>query len=197
MKFINVFFTLIVTFFLFTPNQAISKKENKCYMPYSANKDHIVTGCDIDGFHMRYDIAKQAGIFMVILPDGYDQLPDSPVFFTADTLSLENKTLKNLFDADLKNILEKKSNIQLITKKLKPKPKKMGNCLGGELILTGSPFPYERYFICKNDSKKYAIQIQIQAKTKDDLLKYFPFFLKWADVPQFVKDFTVVEKSTK
>ena len=176
------------------PAAQTADSNSKCYSPYSSSKDHMITGCEIPGYRMHSDIAQQAGILMVLLPEGFSDLDKAPVFFMVNTLELGDGDVQSLFTADLKTMLADKPKIKVTDHTVSEKPKKMGTCVGARLKLpAGEHFPYELYYICKNKSSKYAIQIGLQARTEDLLRKHKSRFLKWADIPQLVVDAKVID----
>jgi len=97
------------------------KQKLECYLPYASSKDHIVSGCEIDGYHLRYDIAKDAGIFMAVLPNGFRGLEDTPTFFAINTLSFDGNSLKKLFENDQKGMLTDNPKTKVVKATL-PKP---------------------------------------------------------------------------
>ncbi len=175
------------------------KPEKECYMSYSDNKDHMVMGCEVDGYHMRYDLAQQGNLFMVMLPDGIDSVEKTPVLFMTTTYPLNGRSLIRLFEDDLEGVLNNKPGTTLVRKILKETPANMGECAGAEITVTAANahFPYQRYFFCKNGSDKYSILVSVITRTKRDLNEHYEGFVKWANVPQVVTDHktTIVEEA--
>ncbi len=169
-------------------------EELKIYMPYSANKDHMVVGREIPGYQMRYDLAQKSGIFMVLLPEGYNSLRATPAYFSIDTLSLDGGSLKNLYEHDLQGIQKNEPGVKISRRALGSELTRAGTCLGAELAYPEDKreFPWERFFICKSRSKKYAILMSMGARTEQDLSEHYREFISWADAPQIVTDHKVV-----
>ena len=159
-------------------------------MPYSANKDHMVIGTEIHGYRMRYDLAQQNGIFMVLLPDGYESMAKTPVYFAIDTLSLDGGSLENLYTHDLQGILKGEPATRIMQRDLGSELSRAGTCLGAELMYPEDrrAFPWELVYICKSRSKRYAIMLSLGARAERELRKHYPEFVKWADAPQVVTD---------
>jgi len=172
------------------------EKELRIYMPYSDNKDHMVIGREIRGYHMRYDLAQQSGIFMVLLPVGYESLARTPVYFAIDTLSLDGGSLENLYNNDLQGIVKGEPGTRIVRRDLGSDLSQAGTCLGAELRYPEErrAFPWERFFICKSRSKRYAIMMSLGARTEKDLTKHYRAFVTWADAPQVVSDQRVVTR---
>ncbi len=169
--------------------------EPRVYMPCSASDDHMVIGAEISGYHMRYDLAKDHGLFMILLPDGYDSLARAPVYFAIDTLSFEGGTLDNLYEEDILAILEDEPGTRALRQDLGPELTRAGRCLGAELAYPEDrrAFPRERFFICKSPaSQKYAILLSLGARDQQEMELHYPSFLSWADIPQMVHDSKVV-----
>jgi hypothetical protein len=166
------------------------------YMPYSANKDHMVIGTEIRGYRMRYDLAQQSGIFMVLLPVAYESLARTPVYFAIDTLSLDGGSLENLYNNDLQGIVKGEPGTRIARRELGSDLSQAGTCLGAELRYPEErrAFPWERFFICKSRSKRYAIMMSLGARTERDLNKHYQAFVTWADAPQVVSDHRVVTR---
>ncbi len=193
-KLILGFMCIMISSLLYLGEGAGQKSKNpelNCYMPYSVKRDHMVVGCEIPGYHMRYDLAKQSNIFMVLLPNGFDSLESSPVYFSIDTLSLDGGSLKELFDHDIEGIVADKPGTKIV-KNLQHKLniKTEGDCLGAQLAYPKelAAFPFETFFVCNTGSKKYAIMVSMGARTEKDLMSHQAAFMKWVDIPQMVKD---------
>ena len=170
--------------------KAPQSEELRIYMPYSANKDHMVIGTEIHGYNMRYDLARQNGIFMVLLPNGYESMAKTPVYFAIDTLSLDGGSLENLYAHDLQGIVKGEPDTRILRRNLGSELSRAGTCFGAELMYREDrrAFPWERFFICKSRSKRYAIMLSLGARTERELRKHYPAFVKWADAPQVVTD---------
>ena len=162
--------------------------ENECYMSYSNDKDHMVVGCEVDGYHKRYDLAQQGNVFMVMLPDGVKSIEKTPVLFMTTTYPLHGRSVRRLFEEDLEGVLKTHPGTQVVKKILKDTPAKMGECAGAEITVRDAHFPHQTYFFCKNASSKYAIMVSVIAQTKQDLNMHYEGFLRWANVPQIVTD---------
>jgi hypothetical protein len=166
------------------------------YLPYAKSRDHLVVGVDISGYHMRYDLAKRANIFMVLLPDNFKNLDDAPVYFSIDTFALSNYTIKQTLENDLKTMKRESPDLNVVKKMGGSLIPKAGECYGAELAYPENErqFPYEIFYFCKSRSKKYSIMMSMGAKTKADLYQHLPNFLVWADAPQIVKDADIIVK---
>jgi hypothetical protein len=170
----------------------------RVYMPYAKSKDHMVVGVELPGYHMRYDIAQSANIFMVLLPDGFDDLDATPVYFSIDTFALGEFTVKETFENDITTLTKEDPGLKVVTKFDGKKLTKAGECYGAEFAHPKeSKFPYEVFYFCKNKSAKYAILLSIGAKDKKSLSTHLPNFIKWANAPQIVTDYKVVEFPAK
>ncbi len=167
----------------------------RVYMPYAASRDHMVVGIEIPGYHMRYDLAQGNGMFMILLPDGYDSLKGTPAYFAIDTLSLDGGSLQDLFENDLEGILRGEPGTKIVRRELGAKLTRAGTCLGAELAYPPDrrAFPRERFFICRSRSKRYAILLSVGARTRKDLEEHYPRFLEWAEAPQMVTDHTIAD----
>ncbi len=162
-----------------------------CYMPYSVNRDHLVTGCEIPGYRMDYDVARAWGMFMVLLPDGVDTPEHAPVYFGADTLAYAGRTLQELVDADFKSLRSRRPGMRVLKKLRHILPiEGGGSCLGLSVVYprTAVYFPYETYFICDAGSRRYALMLSLSAASQKKMQAAMPAFLKWMDVPQAVRD---------
>ena len=193
---ILVFISLINVSCSLSEESDISAKKTdsglNCYLPYSVKRDHTVAGCEVPGYHMRYDIAKKGKIFMILLPDGADSVKNSATYFSIDTFSLEGGSLQQLFDADIKAMVNDRPGTKIIKNLTYQLPvKDSGACLGAELAYPSAEFPHEIFFMCDTGSKNYAIMLSLGARTKKALAEAHPIFLKWLEVPQMVKDVTI------
>ncbi len=171
-------------------------QELKVYMPYSTKNDHMVVGREIHGYRMRYDLAQESGIFMVLLPEGYTELSRTPVYFAIDTLSLDDGSLENLYKHDLQGVKKNEPGVKILRKDLGSELTRAGTCLGAELRYPEEKraFPRERFFICKSRSRNYAIMMSLGARTGRDLEKHYRNFIEWADAPQIVTDHKIVKR---
>lgn len=189
--------TVIVIFSTLTFAQEENKTNEgpKVYMPYAKSKDHMVVGVEFPGYHMRYDLAQAANIFMVLLPDGFDDMQKTPVYFCIDTLSLSGYTAEETFEHDLKSLDEDNKGLKIVKRSDGQKLSKVGNCYGAEVVYPGKdrPFPFEVFYICKSRSDKYAILLSLGARDKNSLKEHLPNFLKWANAPQIVTDHKIIE----
>jgi hypothetical protein len=178
----------------FAQTKDANKEGSRIYMPYSKSKDHMVVGVEIPGYHMRYDIAQSFNIFMVLLPDGFDDMEKTPVYFSIDTFALDTFTVKETFENDIKTLSKDIKGLKVVEKFDGKKLSKAGECYGAEVEYPkDSKFPYEVFYFCKNNSNKYAILLSIGAKDKKSLNKHLPNFIKWANAPQIVTDYKIVE----
>ncbi len=162
-----------------------------CYMPYSVNRDHLVTGCEIPGYRMDYDAAKAWGMFMVLLPDGVDAPEHAPHYFGADTLAFAGHSLQGLLDADFKSLQGKRPGTRAVKKLRHTLPVKGGGkCVGLSVIYPKKVayFPYETYYLCEGGSKRYALMLSLSAISQRQMRAAMPAFLRWMDVPQTVRD---------
>lgn len=170
------------------------KEGPRVYMPYAKSKDHMVVGVELPGYHMRYDIAQSSNIFMVLLPDGFDDMDATPVYFSIDTFALGNFTVKETFENDIKTLTKENTGLKIINKFDGKKLSKAGECYGAEFAYPKErKFPHEVFYFCKNKSNKYAILLSIGAKDKKSLSNHLPNFIKWANAPQIVTDYKVIE----
>ena len=195
---------LIFTVFLLLSGFNVSQAKDddkdgpRIYMPYAKAKDHMVVGVELPGYHMRYDIAQSANIFMVLLPDGFDDMAATPVYFSIDTFSLGKSTVKETFENDIKTLTKEEPGLKVVNRYDGSKLSKAGECYGAEFAHPKeSKFPYEVFYFCKNKSEKYAIMLSVGAKDKKSLSAHLPSFIKWANAPQIVTDYKVVEFPSK
>lgn len=171
-----------------------AKDGPRIYMPYAKSKDHMVVGVELPGYHMRYDIAQAANIFMVLLPDGFDDMDTTPVYFSIDTFALGNFTVKETFENDIKTLTKEDPGLKVVKKLDGKNLSKAGECYGAEFAHPEeNTFPYEVFYFCKNKSEKYVILLSIGAKDKKSLSAHLPNFIKWANAPQIVTDYKVDE----
>ncbi len=172
--------------------------EPQCYLPYAASRDHMVTGCEVPGYHMRYDLAKVSGAFMILLPDGANSINNTPNYFSIQTLSLDGGTLQDLFNADVKNTLEDKPGTKVVKRLTYQLPGSSGgSCFGAVMEYHSklAEFTNETFYICDTGSKKYAILLALGARTKKAMEAANPAFIKWMNVPQIVRDMKIeIEK---
>jgi hypothetical protein len=201
MKTISLVLLALVLFpsIAFAKNKDAAKNELKVYMPYSKARDHMVVGVELPGYHMRYDIAKSSNIFMVLLPDGYDEMGKTPIYFSIDTLALHEFTVKETFDNDIEALSNNTAGLKVVKKFSGKRLDKAGECYGAELTYPAKDrrFSNEVFYICKNKSKTHAILLSIGAKDKKSLKKHLPNFIKWANAPQIVTDYKVIEFPAK
>lgn len=201
MKTISLVVLALILFpaIIFAQDKDANKKELKVYMPYSKARDHMVVGIELPGYHMRYDIAKSSNIFMVLLPDGYDEMGKTPIYFSIDTLALHEFSVKETFDNDIEALTKNTAGLKVVKRFNGKKLKKAGECYGAQLAYPakGRRFSSEVFYICKNKSKEYAILLSIGAKDKRSLKKHLPNFIKWANAPQIVTDYKVIEFPNK
>jgi len=164
-------------------------------MPYSKAKDHMVVGIELPGYHMRYDIAQSSNIFMVLLPDGFDDMRKTPVYFSIDTLALYEFSVKETFDNDIEALTADINGLRVVHEFDGKTLHNAGECYGAELAYPrkGRPFPNEIFYICKNKSNMYAILLSIGARDRNSMEKHLPDFIKWANAPQVVTDYKVIE----
>ncbi len=199
-------FAVLVCFIVLFSASVLAEEEKSpakpaCYMPTSVRHDHMVMGCEIPGYHMRYDMAQAVHIFMVLLPDGKDDLEQVPAYFALDTLPHdEGMPLDQFFDADLKGVLSKRPALKVVKRLTHTlhSGKNEGACVGAILLypkgegnlLQGkrTKFPYEAYFFCEAGSSHYLLLAAMEAVSKKELDDAMPAFLKWLDVPQRIAD---------
>jgi hypothetical protein len=176
-----------------------------CYMPYAASRDHMVTGCEVPGYRMQFELAKSWGMFMVLLPDGAT-VENARVYFAVATPELRGQPLRKLFEDDLKGLQAARPGTRVVKHLHHTLPLKLGSggrggapdkamkdlggCEGVSVVYPAqnSRFPYETYFICKAGSKRYALLLSLSAVTQPDMEAAMADFLKWMDVPQTVRD---------
>ncbi len=180
---------------IFAQDKDANKEGPRIYMPYSKAKDHMVVGVELPGYHMRYDIAQSSNIFMVLLPDGFDDMKKTPVYFSIDTLALYEFSVKETFENDIETLTKNINGLKVINKFDGKNISNAGECYGAELAYPEkkSLFPNEIFYICKNKSNQYAILLSIGAKDKKSLKNHLPNFIKWANAPQVVTDYKVIE----
>jgi hypothetical protein len=162
-----------------------------CYMPYSVNRDHLVTGCEIPGYRMDYDAARAWGMFMVLLPDGVDAPEHAPYYFGVDTLAFAGRSLQGLLDADFKSLQGKRPGTRAVKRLRHTLPiKGSGRCVGLSVVYPKKVayFPYETYYLCEGGSKRYALMLTLSAASQRQMRAAMPAFLRWMDVPQTVRD---------
>jgi hypothetical protein len=167
-----------------------------CYMPYAASRDHLVLGCEIPGYRMRYDLAQQLDLFMVLLPDGADTFRQARFYFSEDTLPMDGHSPQAILEADFKNVLAKRPGTHLVKKLTHTLPiRDGGKCTGLSLAYPKkvASFPYETYFICDGGSRHYALLLSLSARSSKAMDAAMPDFIRWADVPQEVRDFRIYD----
>ncbi len=172
----------------------MSKEQLKIYLPLAASNDHMVVGMEIPGYHMRYDLAQPRGIFMILLPNGFEW-QDTPVYFAINTFAFDGWTVKSTLHNDIKGIKEADPNLKIVRDDLGKELKSAGECYGAEVEYAkeeGRPFPYERFYFCNSRSKKYALFLSVSARSKKELDKRLNDFIFWADLPQIVVDEKIV-----
>lgn len=170
----------------------------ECYFSIAASNDHIVSGCDISGYHLRYDLAKSMKVFMVVLPDRADGFEKADVYFVLDTFSLKGHSVEELFEHDWKGTAKKLPGIKVVkrlTHTLNLNGKK-GECYGQTILYPNGysnfyqgkqkHFRYETYYFCWAGNKDYALFASLEAVSLKALEKATPAFLKWLDLPQMV-----------
>lgn len=169
-----------------------------CYMPYSASRDHVVTGCEIPGYRMNYDAAQAFGILMVLLPDGVASVQNTPLYFGVGTLPFKGRSLKGLLAADFRRLRAQRPGTRILKHlghrlPMKAAGKGSGSCVGLALAYPdhAAYLPYETYFICKSASRRHALVLVLGAQSRERMDAAMPDFLKWMDVPQAVRDVTV------
>jgi hypothetical protein len=180
---------------VFAADKDARKEGPRVYMPYSKAKDHMVVGVELPGYHMRYDIAQSSNIFMVLLPDGFDDMRKTPVYFAIDTLPLYELSVRELFESEIEALTGNISGLRVVKTFDGKDLSKAGQCHGAELAYPEKdrPFPSEIFYICQNKSNKYAIVLSLGAKDKKSLKKHRADFIRWANAPQVVTDYKVVE----
>jgi len=195
--------TPCLLFFLFIAGNAAGAEDRNMpaagpniYMPYAKSRDHFVVGVEIEGYHMRYDLAKKSNIFMVLLPDGFSSLEDTPIYFAINTFRFKGQTVNDAFKEDLASLKESAKNLHVVKEMAGDLIPKAGECHGAELAYPEDErqFPYEIYYVCKSRSKEYVIALSMGAKKQKDLNQHLSNFLFWANAPQIVKDGKVVAK---
>lgn len=173
-----------------------------CYMPFAASRDHYVTGCEVPGYRMQFDLAKSWGMFMVLLPDGAS-IENARVYFALDTPDMRGQPVARLLENDLKGVQAGRPGTRVLKRLSHVLPLKaagksrdpdmsrdLGTCVGVSLAYPAahSHFPYETYFICDAGSKRYALMLSLSALSEREMDAAMPAFLKWMDVPQTVRD---------
>lgn len=167
-----------------------------CYMPYSASRDHVVTGCEIAGYRMNYDAAQAFGILMVLLPDGVKSTRHAPLYFGVDALPYKGRSFRAVFRADLKRLRAQRPGTRILKRLHHRLPGKRGGaCQGAALAYPyhAAYLRYETYFVCRSRSKRYALVLVMGAKSRARMKAAMPDFLKWMNVPQAVRDVKVRE----
>lgn len=170
--------------------EAAGESGLKCYMPYAASGDHVAAGCEIPGYRMNFGLARQWGMFMVLLPEDAG-IEDARVYFSLDTPAFDGHPLQELFEADLKGLQASRPGTRIVKRLTHTLPiKGSGKCEGVSVAYPpeNSHFPYETYFICDAGSKRYALMLSLSAMSQQDMDAAMPAFLKWMDVPQTVRD---------
>lgn len=171
-----------------------------CYMPEAASMDHLVMGCPVPGYHMRYDLAQKLNIFMVLLPDGVKSLDDAPRYFALDTLPFRGASPQALLDADFKGVLAQRPGTRVLKKLTHALPgKRGGQCAGLTLAYPKeqADFPYETYFICNAGSEHYALLLSLNTRSRTEMAAAMPDFMKWMDEPQSVVDARIYDMTGK
>jgi hypothetical protein len=170
--------------------------ELKCYLPYSVKKDHMVMGCEVAGYNMRYDLAQKSGVFMILLPNGANSIKEASTYFSVQTVSFEGRSLQQLIDADIKGILTEKPGTEVIKNLSHSFPSHYSACLGVELAYpaASAAFPNESFYLCDTGSKYYAIVLSLGGRSKNAMDEAYPTFLNWMDIPHMVKDAKITDK---
>ncbi len=174
--------------------EAAAESGLTCYMPYAASRDHVVTGCEVPGYRMQFDLAKSWGMFMVLLPDGAS-VGNARVYFALDTPELRGQTVAGLFENDLKGLQASRPGTRILKRLAHTLPLTgggtgRGKCSGVSVAYSAanSHFPFETYFICDGGSRRYALMLSLSAMSQQEMEAAMPAFLKWMDVPQTVRD---------
>jgi hypothetical protein len=169
-----------------------------CYMPYSASRDHVVTGCEIPGYRMNYAAAQAFGILMVLLPDGVASVRNTPLYFGVATLPFKGRSLNALLAADFRRLRARRPGTRILEHlshrlPIRAAGKDSASCVGLALAYPRhvAYLPYETYFICRSASQRYALVLVLGAESRARMKAAMPDFLKWMDVPQAVRDVTV------
>lgn len=174
------------------------KADLNCYQSIANSEDHMVLGCEIPGYHMRYDLAKPRKIFMVLLPDGADGFEQAQAYFALDTFPLYGGSVQSLFEADWKGTAKKLPGSKVV-KRLKHVLHFKGvdgPCFGQTVVYPKghgnlfqskrANFRYETYYFCRTGSRDYALFASLEAVSQKALDKATPAFMKWLDQPQMV-----------
>jgi hypothetical protein len=190
-----VFAFILFPAIIIAQDKDANKEGPRIYMPYSKARDHMVVGVELPGYHMRYDIAQSSNIFMVLLPNGFDDMRKTPIYFAIDTLALYEFSVKETFENDIETLTKKINGLRVVKKFDGKTLSKAGECYGAELAYSKKDrlFPKEIFYICQNKSNKYAIVLSIGAKDRKSLENHLADFIKWANAPQVVTDYKVVE----
>ncbi len=164
-----------------------------CYLRYPNSRDHVLVGCPIEGYFPDDDVAARADVLLAMLPSSWNKDRPPPAFFLAQTYSLDGGSLLRLFENDLDGVLQSQPGTKVIRRILDDTPSQMGECAGAELEVpaTLTAFPHQLYFFCRKYSLDYALMVSLLALTKADLEQRRGDFLRWADVPQHVRDHEV------
>jgi len=200
--FASVVLAILLTAPIYLSAQLGSQAEEKepglkCYLPYSVKKDHMVMGCEVSGYHMRYDLAQKIGVFMILLPDDANSIEEAVTYFSIQTFAFDGKSLKELLDADVKDILQRRPGTNVVKNLAHKIPLAAGgNCIGAELAFPkqSSAFPSESFYFCDAGSKNYAVMFSLGARSKEAMDGAYPSFMKWIDVPHRIKDATILEE---
>jgi hypothetical protein len=192
---------LLIASFCFSADLGTDNRKKgsdlKCYLPYSVKKDHMVAGCEVSGYHIRYDLAQEAGAFMILLPNGARSLGEASTYFSIQTFPFDGRSLKQILEVDVKEILDNNPGTKIVKNLAHKQPSSTGGgiCVGTELAYPAqsAAFPSEAFYMCDTGSNTYAIMLSLGGRNRKAMLEAYPTFMKWVDVPQTVKDADIVD----
>jgi hypothetical protein len=172
------------------PLRAEEEPGQQSYMPISATGDHMLIGREIPGYKMRYDLAKQAGYSMVLLPQSSTSFETTAIYFAAATLPRKEGSLKDFVAVDMKAIMDYRIGTKVVRSAQRDLPHGAGACEGAQMAYPPetTAFAHELFFLCDAGSEKHALLLSLNAKTPDALSAAEPDFYRWMDVPQRVED---------
>jgi hypothetical protein len=169
----------------------------KCYLPYSVKKDHMVAGCEVSGYHVRYDLAQENGAFMILLPNSAHSLKEASTYFSIQTFPFDGRSLKQILDVDVREILDNNPGTKIVKNLAHKQPSATGGgtYVGTELAYPAqsAAFPSESFYMCDTGSNTYAIMLSLGGRNRKVMLEAYPTFMKWVDVPQMVKDADILD----
>ncbi|MCB1140920.1 MAG: hypothetical protein H7A24_06790 [Leptospiraceae bacterium] len=175
----------ILLLFLFVSLGDLKPVEDKAQCYNLTFTQFQLYGCETDRMKIRFDMAKQLGYQMVLLPGNEQDATASEVFFAVKGYPLQQTYLQD--HADDLALVAQNPQVAVLQADIISPFKNLKNCVGSELVIGGSMFAHEIYFTCESESKNFGIIFVFQAKNKKSRNEYLPEFITWVE-PHILKD---------